>query len=259
MLIDLVLKEAKPYLVERKIEDAVIGLSLIGVELDNNDIGLAYTLREHLPPGCSVFGFAQEIIGANAYEIAQLARIGSNDAQRGVGIAVITAGSRQMNLRDVEKNEAYFGLEVRPDDIVGMIGFIPPIAKNFAEKVKELIIFDEGISLNNVEKNRYIKPMKKQEELLPSCDVVIISGTACINHTIDNLLKICTGARDIVIVGTSTPMYPKAFLKTNVSVLAGSWWDSRLKADLFKKISLSGGIHHIQNAMIKKAVMAEKI
>ena len=134
MLIDLVLKEAKPYLVERRIKDAVIGLSLIGVELNNNDIGLAYTLREHLPPGCSVFGFAQEIIGANAYEIAQLARIGSDDVQRGVGMAVITAGSRQLNLRDVEKNEAYFGLEVRPDDIVGMIGFIPRWRKNLLKE-----------------------------------------------------------------------------------------------------------------------------
>ena len=258
MLIDSVLKEAKPYLVERKIEDAVIGLSLIGVELNNNDIGLAYTLREHLPPGCSVFGFAQEIIGADAYEIAQLARIGSDDVQRGVGMAVITAGSRQLNLRDVGKNEAYFGLEVRPDDIVGMIGFIPPVAKKFAERAKELIIFDEGISLNNVEKIDYVKPMEKQEELLPDCNVVIISGTTCINHTIDNLLQVCSGARDIVIVGASTPMYPKAFLETNVSVLAGSWWDSSLKNDLFKKISLSGGIHHIQNSMIKKAVMVER-
>ena len=258
MLIDLVLKEAKPYLVERKIEDAVIGLSLIGVELNNNDIGLAYTLREHLPPGCSVFGFAQEIIGANAYEVAQLARIGSNDAQRGVGMAVITAGSRQINLQDVEKNQAFFGLEVSTDDRVGMIGFIPPIAKNFAERAKELIIFDEGISLNNVEKIEHVKPMEKQEELLPNCNIVIISGTACINHTIDNLLKICSGARDIVIVGASTPMYPGAFMGTNVSVLAGSWWDSNLKTDLFKKISLSGGIHHIQNSMIKKAVMVER-
>ena len=109
MLIDLVLKEAKPYLSGRKIEDAVIGLSLIGVELDNNDIGLAYTLREHLPPGCSVFGFAQEIIGANAYEIAQLARMGSDDAQRGVGMAVITAGSRQLDLPDEDKGEPFFG------------------------------------------------------------------------------------------------------------------------------------------------------
>lgn len=254
MLIEKVLKEAKPYLVGRKIKDAVLGISLIGIELDNNDIGLAYMLREHLPAGCSVFGFGQELIGANAYEIAQLLQVGTDDAQRGVGMAVLTAASKQLDLPDEDKNEAYFGLEVTSNDIVGMVGFIPPVARRFAEKAKELIVFDEDISRHGGDTLDYIKPVEKQEELLPNCNIVIISGTTFINQTIDLLLQICSCARKIVLVGASTPMYPKAYNNTNVSILAGSWWDSKLKTNLFKKISLSGGIHHVQEAMIKKAV-----
>ncbi|MFZ2331231.1 MAG: DUF364 domain-containing protein [Atribacterota bacterium] len=258
MLINNVLAEAKPYLIKSKIKDAVLGISLIGIELDNKDIGLAYMLREHLPAGCSVFGFGQELIGTNAYKVAQLAQNGSDDAQRGVGIAVLTAGSRQLALPDEDKNEPFFGLEINSYDVVGMIGYIPPVAKRFAEKVKDLIVFDEDISRCGGESIECIKPMAKQEELLPNCDVVIITGTTFINHTIDKLLDVCSNAREIVLVGASTPMYPKAFLGTNVSVLAGSWWNNRFKADLFKKISLSGGIHHIQNYMIKKAVMVKR-
>lgn len=255
MLIEQILKEAKPYLIDRTIKDAVLGISLIGVELDNGDIGLAYMLREHLPAGCSTFGFGQKLIGSNAYNICQLALYGSDDAQRGVGVATLTAGSRQLILTDEDQDDAYFGLKVNSTDIVGMIGYIPPVADRFAKKVKELIIFDEDISRGGEEKcNSIITPMEKQEKLLPNCDIVIISGTTFINHTIDNLLEICLRAREIVIVGSSTPMYPKAFSSTNVSVLAGSWWKNNLKDSLFKKISLSGGIHHIQDAMIKKAV-----
>lgn len=259
MLIDFILAEAKPYLIKRVIKDAVLGLSLIGIELDNNDIGLAHMLRDHLPAGCSVFGFAQEIIGANAYEVAQLARKGSDDAQRGVGIAVLTAGSRQLVLQDEDKNEAYFGLEVNSDDVVGMIGLIPPVAERFAEKVKEIIVFDEGISRDGGVQNKYVKPMENQEKLLPKYDIVIISGSTFINHSIDHLLQVCAGAREIILVGSSTPMYPGSFGSTNVSVLAGSWWDSQLKEDLFKKISLSGGISHVQRTMIKKAVRIKKL
>jgi len=258
MLIDSILAEAKPYLNKRKIKDAVLGISLIGIQLDNNDIGLAYMLRDHLPAGCSVFGFAQEIIGANAYQVAQFAKEGSNDAQRGVGVAALTAGSRQLNLPDEDKKEAYFGLDISNNDIVGMIGLIPPVAESFAKQAKELIVFDESISNSGEKKHKNITSMERQEELLPGCDIVIISGSSFINHSIDGLLQICSGAREIVLVGSSTPMYPRAFSSTNVTVLAGSWWDSKLKNDLFKKIALAGGIHHVQKSMIKKSLRIKK-
>ena len=62
MIINKVIEAASTYLDDRTVKDLVIGLSLIGVELDNGQIGLAYMSRENLPPGCSVFHFAQEII-----------------------------------------------------------------------------------------------------------------------------------------------------------------------------------------------------
>ena len=74
--------------------------------------------------------------------------------------------------------------------------------------------------------------------MLPTCDVVVISGTAMINGSVDGLLEICDEARDVIMVGASTPMYPEAFLGTKVTVLAGSWWKSECKEVIFKKISL---------------------
>ncbi len=253
MIIDKVLETAKPYLKGRTIKDLVIGLALIGVELDNGDIGVSYTLRGHLPPGCSAFSFAQYVIGKDAAEVADLAKYGTDDVQRSVGMAVLTAASRSQDLTDIKTLKSTFGIEVSPTDTVGMIGFIPPIANMFSEKTKNLIIFDEAISKFG-EETENVCPMDDQAEFLPKCDIVILTGTTMINQTIDDLLKVCSNARAIIMIGSSTPMYPEAFKDTNVKVLAGSWWSNDNKEELFKTISTAGGISHISKFMIKKAV-----
>lgn len=253
MIIDQVIEVAKPYLESRTIKDAVVGLALIGIELDNGNIGLSYMLRENLPSGCSSFSFAQDIIGKNALEVAKLAQSGTDDAQRGVGMAVLTAASREKNLIDIEDHDTYFGIDVQSEDTVGMIGFIGPVAKRFEKKAKKLIVFDEAITLSG-QNDKEVYKMADQPKLLPECDIVILSGTTMINSTVDELLKMCCNAREIVMVGSSTPMYPEAFQDTNITVLAGSWWNHEYKEELFKIISLSGGISHIQKSMIKKAV-----
>lgn len=58
----------------------------------------------------------------------------------------------------------------------------------------------------------------------------------------------------MVMIGSSTPMYPEAFKDTQVDILAGSWWDSSRKEEIFRLISLGSGIDAIRQAMIKKNV-----
>ena len=100
--------------------------------------------------------------------------------------------------------------------------------------------------------------MEEQSRLLPACDIVILSGTTLINQSLEQLLEWCAKAREIVLVGSSTPMYPEAFKGTGVTRLAGSWWDSEKKDEIFKKISLAGGIRHLSETMIKKSVQVSK-
>lgn len=253
MLIEKVFEAAKPLLENRTIKDAVVGLSLIAIQLDNGSVGLSYMLRESLPAGCSVFPYAQNMIGKPAEEVAEWVISGLEEAQRGIGMAVISAASQSQNLIDVEDTELTFGISVLPTDTVGMIGYIHPIAREFEKKAKEVIIFDKGLSSRGGNKGD-VYPTEDQPKLLPTCDIVILSGTTMINNSIDDLLLMCSNAREIVMVGSSTPMLPEAFRDTKVSVLAGSWWDGEHKDEIFKEISLACGISHLHKYMIKKAV-----
>lgn len=252
-----ILTEAKPYLENRTIKDLVISLSLIAIELDNGDIGLSYMLRDGLPPGCSTFAFAQDLIGQNAWTVAQLLVAGTDYAQRGVAMAVLTAGSRQLPLPDQNPNHPSFEIELMDRDVIGMVGLIPPMARHFQKEGFETIIFDSEISRFNQE-SKEVSAMEEQSCLLPACDIVILSGTTLINQSLEQLLEWCAKAREIVLVGSSTPMYPEAFKGTGVTRLAGSWWDSEKKDEIFKKISLAGGIRHLSETMIKKSVQVSK-
>lgn len=253
MVINKVLHEARPLLEGVKIRDAVIGISLIGLELDNSNIGVTYVLREGLRAGCSIFPYGQELIGQNAWDIAQWAVSGAEDLQRGIGMAVLTAATGSLELEDADTTHHPYGLVVNETDTIGMVGYIAPVAAQLSEMAKEIFIFDEGISKCGGAHGPVV-PVQEQERLLPTCDIVVLSGTTFINGSIDGLLEMCSNAREVMIMGASTPMFPEAFRGTNVTVLAGSWWNSERKADIFKAISLAGGIRQLSDYSIKKNV-----
>lgn len=253
MLMESVLQAARPYLAGRSVRDAVIGVSLIAVELDNGEVGVTYVLREDLGAGCSIFPYGRQVIGQDAMAIATWALSGGDAVQRAIGLAVLCAASRSQELTDCQTAERPFGVAVHAGDTVGMIGHIPPVVKLFRPRVKQLYVFDKAVSLVDDAKE-LVMPMTDQARLLPTCDTVVLSGTTMINGSIDGLLSICGNARSIIIIGASTPMFPAAFSGTGVTVLAGSWWKSSHKIKIFQGISLACGISALGAYAIKKTV-----
>lgn len=253
MLIKSGLKAAQPYLENRKIRDVVIGISLIGVELDNGNVGVSYVLREDLKAGCSIFSYVLDVIGMDAAQVAQWVISGSDELQKGIGMAVLGAASRAQQLEDCETPDKPFGVSVRETDTIGMIGFISPVAKVLGPKAKQLYIFDKGISQCGGAQE-VVTPMEEQPRLLPTCDIVVLSGTTMINGSIDGLLEMCKNSREIIMIGASTPMFPQAYLDTKITVLAGSWWKDDHKEEIFKRISLACGISELREYSIKKTV-----
>jgi hypothetical protein len=223
------------------------------LELSNNYIGVSYVLRKNLRSGCSIFPYAQDIIGKDSLEIANWALTGQDDLQRSIGVAVLTAASRSLPLVDVDTSIHPFSVEVTPEDNVCLIGYIPQVANIFNGRVKNVFIFDRGVSKKGGIFGKVL-PEEEQKDILPRCEIVFFSGTTVINHSLEQLLSLSTNAREIVLIGASTPMFPNAFVGTGVTVLAGSWWDEAKKDKIFRIISLAGGISHISRFAIKKNI-----
>lgn len=63
--------------------------------------------------------------------------------------------------------------------------------------------------------------LRRAAAVLPNCDVAIFTGTAIINHTLGQLLDLAGSAREVVLLGAFTPMAPRSFAETPVTLLAG--------------------------------------
>lgn len=245
-----ILEAAKPYLENLTVKDLVVGISLIAVQLSNEAVGVSYVLRYGLPPECAAFGYARNAIGMSAWDVAKWSVEGKDNVGRSIGGAVLSAASQQLDIADDTDELCRYGMEITPEDTVGMIGFIKPIAKTLASQVKKLYVFDEGVSL--YEGTVHVCGMDQQPVLLPQCTKMIITGSSTINGSIDGLLEMCANAQQIAMVGSSTPMFPEGWKDTKVTALAGSWWPKERKEEIFRTISQGGGIAQLRSIIQHK-------
>jgi len=64
-------------------------------------------------------------------------------------------------------------------------------------------------------------PEEAANEFIPQADVIAITGTSFINHTVESLLALCPLKSMIMLLGPSTPLTPLLF-DHGISFLSGS-------------------------------------
>jgi len=97
---------------------------------------------------------------------------------------------------------------------------------------------------------RYYRSDSEMVTTLEESDVVIITGTAIVNHTIDTILSSITNEKRTAIIGPTASMIPDAFFKRGVTVVAGV---RILNPDLMIKILKQGGsAYHLLKGCAEK-------
>jgi len=94
--------------------------------------------------------------------------------------------------------------------LVGHFPFIP----NLHSEVGELWVFEQ----KPVEGEFSVADATK---LIPQADVIALTGSALINHTLDGLLELCQPDSTVVVLGPSTPLSPVMFAH-GVTLLSGT-------------------------------------
>ena len=253
MILQRVYDLALPDLTGRKIKQVRVGLGLMATELDNGLIGVTYVLRKEADHVCTALPQAGGMAGKPAAEVAGWALTGNSVVAVAMGLAVLNSAAAFDKLDEYinpHGTDAEFAAEIMPGDTVGIVGHIGPLVARLKNKVQRLLIFERGEDTTGS-----VYPESAQPELLPECQVVFISSTTLINGTLDKLLTYCSGARDVVLVGSSTPLYPGAFTGTGVTVLSGTRWLSPNREAILTRISECAGmrqlIKHGQKILVK--------
>jgi uncharacterized protein len=221
--------------------DVRVGLGYTAVLLEDGRCGLAYTLHENEYESCTVIAEAGTLAGRKASEL--ISWMTQPDVTAcAVGLATANAlidvppGAVESDILDL--------LPVGSQDTVGMIGYFGPLVELMRKRARDLHIFER-----KAVPDLGVLPDSAAEKLLPQCQIAIISATTLLNHTIDRLLDACKAAREIVILGPSTPFLPDVFNKHGVTILSGVQVIDGAK--VLRVVSEAGGTRNFGKAIRK--------
>lgn len=215
MIEDKLLEVALARAADRKILDIRAGLSYCCLTLEDKATGLAYTFRNDLGPYCGILDEAGSLIGRDLTEILPWLK-SQNRLKAALALAGVNAVCNQPG-PDYDEGNVTTGLDLAPTDHFGMVGAFGPILKAVKAKTEHVHIFDLDIS-----KEGEILAESDIPAYLPSCQVIVITATSLINHSLDDVLVHCQKARQVFLLGPSTPLCPEAFQGSPLTHLAGA-------------------------------------
>ena len=194
-------------LLEKLLDDAPVRSVLVGAHwtaVCSRFCGLASTILEEKPheharirvrdAGCLHL--------KSARELAEYAR-SDNPVEAGIGVAAINSLLQVDETSAAEVNAAEVLIKHgrgRPVAVVGHFPFLPRLR----DVTGQLWVIEKYPG-----EGEY--PASAAADLIPRAEVVALTGSALINHTLDGLLSLCRPGATVVVLGPSTPLSPVLF------------------------------------------------
>lgn len=195
---------------KRLVKEVQVGLIYTAVQIDTGALGVAYTFPEARTCG----GTGVPLKGRTVAELVD-GLGGKSLLASAVALAAVNALLADAPLPPATcEADVLDSLDLHRGDRVCMVGCFAPLLKPLKDLGVELKTFDQVPKPGS-------RPAAEVEEHLPGSEVAIITATSLINNTLDHLLKLASPCREVVLLGSSTPLLPEAFSGTPVSNLSG--------------------------------------
>ncbi|MFX1397581.1 MAG: Rossmann-like domain-containing protein [Promethearchaeota archaeon] len=163
-----------------------------------------------------------ELRGENPITLSQ--KFTSEDmAEKALGLGAINAISQYIFKKSKFKldytSDSVGLLNLNSRDVVGMVGFFPPLVTEIVQMGLRLIVVEK--------KKEFVSKSARWEvtlnpELLSKCTKVLITSTTIINDTIDDIMENCFQAEHISVIGPTGGFFPDPLFKRGVDVVGGT-------------------------------------
>jgi uncharacterized protein (DUF4213/DUF364 family) len=163
--------------------------------------GLSSTFRDEGVPHDRGVRDVGNLTRKTALELAEYARSASL-LEASIGMATINSLIDIDESKCIEKNAFEIIVDKGQGKNVAIVGHFPWIPK-LKGRTKNLWVLEQRLREGDL-------PAKEADRILPQCDVVGITGTSFINHTLEELLTLCKGAY-VLLIGPTSPLSPILF------------------------------------------------
>ena len=201
--------------------DAPVRSILVGAHwtvVCSRHCGMAATLMDSHAHGHSQVRDVGRLHTKTARELAEYA-YSDNLLEASLGVAAINSLMDVDESRSIEINAVEVLIEQGGGKNVALVGHFPFIPK-LRPAVRQLWVIEQHLREGDY-------PAEASTELIPQAEVVAITSSALINHTLDSLLALCRPEALVMMLGPSTPIggslpgSPVLFAH-GVSILSGS-------------------------------------
>jgi uncharacterized protein len=181
--------------------------------------GLASTLTSEDLPYSRLSGVGN-YLQASARDLAALA-LSENHYECSIGVAAINSllcpnppGSQEINAYDWIFQNA-------PGKDVAIVGHFPFVDK-MQGLARNLWVIEKHPRPGDI-------PAEQSAPYLAEAQIIAITGSSIVNHSIEEVLAMCNKSATIMVLGPSTPLSPVLF-SYGVSILAGAYVVDEVKA-----------------------------
>ncbi len=171
--------------------------------------------------------FPGKMRGRRARDVAREA-FSDHGIRRGVGIATINAladlASRRRPHPGAELRrgvDAFDANVFRPDDLTVVVGAFVPFLKELKKRGQKFLVLEKDPATLKESEMPFYRPAETAPEVIPQADVLLITGSTLLYHSMEDLLAMARPDTRVTLVGPTVGLLPDAFLARGADILGG--------------------------------------